>query len=59
MKKFVVIKIYKAIEPNVVFWTDDEQDARDYARIMHHKDGGVYAAVEVSNITIVGDENND
>lgn len=36
--KYVVMKMYRSIEPSIVFMCDDLQDAKDYARIMSHKD---------------------
>ena len=38
MKKYLVLKIYSTIGPNVMFQTDIERDAKDYARIMHNND---------------------
>lgn len=43
-EKFYVMRMYSTCAPSVDFDTDNEQDARDYARIMSHKNpSGRYA----------------
>jgi hypothetical protein len=51
MKKYAVMKIYGGFtNPNVVYMTDNEQDARDMARIRKNDDNAKFVVVTVNVI---------
>lgn len=45
MKKYFVLKVYEYTTPSVVFQSDVEQNARDYAELMHREYGDTYVVV--------------
>lgn len=47
MKKFVVLKIYKGILPQVVFTSNDFANATSYATIMSKEEDYEFAVAEV------------
>lgn len=48
MKKYVVLRWFKSLNPSVLFTCDNKSDAEDYARIMSHQDEYIYSVAEVS-----------
>lgn len=57
--KYVVMKIYRSVEPSIVFMCDDLQDAKDYARIMSHKDATEYAWGALDVLGTIGGPDNE
>ena len=55
LNEYLVIRVYNHIEPNVVFSTNDAQDAKYYARIMHNKDGAKYAVLNGQPLYVTED----
>ena len=53
------MRMYKNLEPSVVFMTDDEQDAKDYARIMSHKDSAEYGWGTLNVLGTIGGADNE
>lgn len=47
MKKYAVLRVYETCNPSVLFTCNEEQDAKDYARIMSHQDDYKYVVVKV------------
>lgn len=45
MKKYAVVWVTNYVTPSVVFQSDDEQRAKDYARIMSEEDGREYVVM--------------
>lgn len=47
MKKYVVMRVFKSLNSSVLFETDNEEDARQYATIMSRQDDYLYSVAEV------------
>lgn len=47
MKNYVVLRVYETINPSVVFACNDEQDAKDFARLMSRQDNYSYEVAKV------------
>lgn len=47
MKKFLVIKVYKAINPVVEASFDEEDKAKQYAELCKFRDGGDYCVAKL------------
>ena len=54
MKKYMVLKVWNSLNPDVVFMTDIEQDARDMARIKKNAENGKFVVVTVNIIAEEG-----
>lgn len=48
MKKYVVMRVYKSVSPSILFETDNEDDAKQYATIMSHQDDYLYSVAEIT-----------
>ena len=47
MKQFLVIKVYKTINPDVEASFDDEDKAKQYAELCKLRDGGDYCVAKL------------
>jgi len=50
MKKYAVLRVWNTLSPDVVFMTDIEQDARDFARIKKNEEGKTFVVVALDEI---------
>ena len=50
IKKYAVLRVWASLNEDVVFTTNIEQDARDFARIKKNEEGKTFVVAELNVI---------